>query len=300
MGCGGSPRPGEADTQPSIAAPIVTTSRSASNPRNRRTTDTAMRWARLASAVQRSTPSANSYRPSSWTSVKSGPQATISRSASSPETKRPPDGRPGDRDDRRIVALPWRTQPHRDDRRRREVDLVDAGRDPRRHLVAPGRRDEHAEPRIDVGAEPGERPPRTGGSDARSRERTPQPTVDSHVTIVHPTRGRQQGPTSQARRRRDLRPCSTPLSRPYRRSHGLRRPHRVGLDLVPRRDRRARDRAPVPDPRQRRRRHVGGRRGAHRARRRARRARDHPRPADGDTWPHPGPRHQRRRPAPTT
>ena len=50
------------------------------------------------------------------------------------------DRRPGDRDDRRTVALPWRTQPHRDDRRRLEVDLVDTGRDPRRHVVAPGRR----------------------------------------------------------------------------------------------------------------------------------------------------------------
>ncbi len=66
------------------------------------------------------------------------------------------DGRPGDRDDRRIVALPWRTQPHRDDGRRREIGLVDAGGDPRRHVVATCRRDEHAEPRIDVGAEPGD------------------------------------------------------------------------------------------------------------------------------------------------
>ena len=180
-------RTAEPGVEPIVVSRSSAASRSASSPRNRRTTDTAIRWATLASAVHRSTPSENSYRPSSWTSVKSGPHATISRSASRPDTKRPPTGRPGDRDDRRVVALPWCTEPHRDDRRRRQIGFVDAGRDPRRHVVAPRRRRRARRATDRRSRRTGRPPPRTGGSDVRSRGRTPQPTFESHVTIVHPS-----------------------------------------------------------------------------------------------------------------
>ncbi len=85
------------------------------------------------------------------------------------------DGRPGDRDDRRIVALAGRTQPHRDDRRwlrgrprrrrRRSTSACRCARPTRRACRATGRRWRRT----------GRRPPRTGGSGARSRGRTPQP-----------------------------------------------------------------------------------------------------------------------------
>ena len=126
------------------------------------------------------------------------------------------DGRPGDRDDRRFLALPRGTQPHRHDRRRCQVDLVDTGGDPRRHVVAPCRRDEHAEPGIDVGAEP--------GNDLRVRKVQSHEVVDEHCN--HPSNVMPRSCTRRtagnrvlrpAAARRDLRPCSTPVSCPYRR-----------------------------------------------------------------------------------
>jgi hypothetical protein len=47
------------------------------------------------------------------------------------------DGGPCDPHDRGVVALAWHPQPHRDDRRRRQITLIDTGRHPRRHFVAP-------------------------------------------------------------------------------------------------------------------------------------------------------------------